>query len=641
MRPHQSFLRLSSVGIFAIPLVAVPLPGFIARSASTFSVAQSNTPILRGDSVSAPISLEVDATDTRHEIIAARETIPVSSTVDFTLLYPEWETASHAPTVPLASLTGLVMDADGQRIEWHRDPLDVHAFHVVLPAGTRHLTLRLQYLADRGMMQTDMLFVPWQRLLLYPAGRSVASIRVAASLHVPAGLTVVTSLDRQAVDGDILHYATVPLDHLVDAPAYAARLVRQVDLAPRAAQPVRLDLLAHDTADLAITEDELAKTRVMIAQTGRVFGPPPFRHYDAIVTLDDMLGPGGIEHLEEGENNLPAAYFVDPASQLNNLDLIAHEFVHAWNGRFRQPADLWTPTYNQPAGGSLLWVYEGQTEFWGRVLAARAGLRSRQDTLDKLALDAASVDNRPGRAWKSLADSTNDAVYMAGHHVAWRDWQRREDYYSEGVLLWLDVDARLRELSGGKRGLDDFAARFFHADKPDAPASTYTFEDVCAALDAVAPDDWRSFLQRHLDTHDTAEALAGLSRAGWQLVYTGVPTQAFRETEAESGGLDLTYSIGLVIEDDGRIDSVAWDSPAFRAGLAVGMRIRLVSGQPYSRDAMQTAVGATPSARLTVDAGTATKPKVLSFDYHEGLRYPRLVEIPGKADRITPLLMAR
>lgn len=616
MRSYPWFRRRSSATILAIALLQALPCGSAAADAPLQSAM--NASARDGDAKSAPISLDVDATDTRRGIITARETIPVQSAGGVVLMYPEWETASHAPTVPLASLTGLVMDADGQRVEWHRDPLDVHAFHVAVPAGARQLTLRLQYLADRGTMQTDMLSVPWQRLLLYPAGTPVGSIPVAASLRVPAGMTVVTSLDRAEPKGDLIRFASVPLDSLVDAPAYAARLVRQIDLDRQAGRPIRLDLLAHDAGDLAITADELAETRAMVVQAGHVFGPPPFRHYDAIVALDDALGPGGTEHLEEGENDLPAAYFTDPASQLNNLDLIAHEFVHAWNGRFRQPADLWTPTYNEPVGGSLLWVYEGQTEFWGRVLAARSGLRSRQDTLDKLALDAASVDNRPGRAWKSLADSTNDAVYMAGHHVAWRDWQRREDYYSEGVLVWLDVDARLRELSGGKHGLDDFAARFFHAGQAGAQVSTYTFQDVCAALDAIAHDDWPTFLRRHLDTHDTAEALAGLSRAGWRLVYTTVPTQGFREAEAETGGLDLSYSIGLAVEDDGRIDSVAWDSPAFRAGLIAGTRIRLVSGQPYSREAMSAAVSATPHARLTLDVGTAAKPQMLFLDYSGG-----------------------
>ena len=587
------------------------------------------------------IKLDVDATDTRHGIVAAHEVIPVQASGDVILLYPEWETASHAPTVPVASLTGLFVSIDGKRTEWRRDPLDVHAFHVLVPRGARNLAVDLQYLADRGTMRADMLKLPWQRVLLYPAGWSAGTIPVRASLRIPHGLTAVTSLEREASGGDTLHFIPTSLDRLVDAPVFAARYVQRLPLTEGRRQPIELDVLADNPANLAVSKGEMMKMHKLVQQTQLVFGRGPFRHYDAIVILDDFLGPGGIEHLEEGENDLPARYFLQPETQLSNRDLIAHELVHAWNGRFRQPLDLWTPTFNQPVAGSLLWVYEGQTEFWGRVLAARSGMRTRQQTLDKLALDAAAVANRPGRAWKSLADSTNDAIYMAGHHVGWRDWQRREDYYSEGVLLWLDVDARLRELSDGQRGLDDFAARFFRADRPTSMVSTYTFEDVCRTLDKVAHDDWSGFLRRHLDTHKDADAMAGLGRAGWRLIYTAEPTETFRQHEAEDGSLDMTYAIGAEIGDDGRVLSVAWGGPAYKAGLTPGMRISEVAGAPFSRSALRIAVSRTDRIPLALTIGHGPERSRLKIGYRGGLRYPRLERIPGAQDRLSPLLRAR
>lgn len=600
-------------------------------------LCQTTTPrshqLFRGD-----IELDVDATDTLHGIIATHEVIPVQKEGDLILLYPEWETASHAPTVPTASLTGLFVSVDGRRVEWHRDPLDVHAFHLSVPRGAHEVVVDLQYLADHGAMRDAMLTVPWERALLYPAGWRAGAIPVSASLRLPSGLTALSSLDRTSSEGNVLRFATSSLDRLVDAPVLAARYTRSVGLAASGQPSVNLDILADDPANLAIGDDEATRMRMLLRQTILVFGKPPFRHYDAIAQLDDAMGPGGTEHLEEGENNLPAQYFIDPGKQLGSRDLIAHELVHSWNGRFRQPADLWTPTFNQPVGGSLLWVYEGQSEFWGRVLAARAGLRTKQETLDRLALDAASVANRPGRAWKSLADSTNDAIYMAGHHIAWRDWQRREDYYSEGVLLWLDVDARLRQLSGGRRGIDDFAARFFRVDRQLGTVSTYTVEDVYRVLDQVAHDDWPGFLRRHLTSHEDADAMAGLARAGWRLVYTTEATETARQDEAENGGLDLSYSIGATFDDDGRVTSVAWDSPAFRSGLMPGVRIARVAAAPFSRDALALAVSKTSQFPLTL---TVAGGKQVQIDYRGGLRYPRLERIPGTDDHLSPLLATR
>ncbi|MEO7052583.1 MAG: hypothetical protein ABI128_13050 [Rhodanobacter sp.] len=416
---------------------------------------------------------------------------------------------------------------------------------------------------------------------------------------------------------------------------------RQIPLTAGTSKPVRLDLLADTPADLAIAPAELRRIKALVAQTLRVFGPGPYRDYDALVSLSDALNPGGgIEHLEEGENNLPAAYFRDFGQQLNNRDLIAHELVHAWNGRWRQPADLWSPAFNQPVEGSLLWVYEGQTEFWGRVLAARAGLRDLQQSLDKIALDADVVANRSGRSWKTLQDSTSDATYMAGHPVAWRDWQRREDYYAEGVLLWLDVDARLRQLSAGRRGLDDFAHRFFKAGDGAAETSTYTFKDVCDALNAGAPDDWPAFLTRHLRSHDTADPMAGLARAGWKLTYTHAPTETFLQNEKEAGASNLNDSIGLTIHENGRVGSVQWNGPAFRAGLSPGAHVVEVNGKPFSSGTLRDAVDASAAQPVQVEFESEGGKKVVSIPYAGRLRYPHLERLPGTPDRLSPLLMA-
>lgn len=587
------------------------------------------------------LTLAVDATDTDHQIFTVHETIPVQTTGRVTLRYLEWETGSHAPTGSVIELAGLVIRVDGRRPEWHRDPVDLHAFHLDVPAGARTIAVELQFLApsSAAVLRPDLVEVQWQRMLLYPAGWYVRDIPVAARLTLPHGLHAFTALAAAHADADTLSFEPVTLDALVDAPVYAGRFWRQLDLAPGAAAPVRLDLVADALESLAVPAGELGRLRALVVQTARVFGSGPYRHYDAIVSLSDVLSPGGgIEHLQEGENNLPAAYFTDLAHQLGNRDLIAHEYVHAWNGRFRQPADLWSPDFNHPQGGSLLWVYEGQTEFWGRVLAARAGLRSRQDTLDRLAIDAALVANRPGRAWKSLADSDSDAIYMAGHPVGWRDWQRREDYYAEGVLLWLDIDARLRARSGGRLGLDDVAHRFFATGSGQHATMTYRFADVCAALHAVRPDDWAGILRTHLDSHRDADALAGLAHAGWRLVYADVPSESFRQDEADTGVSNLDYSIGLQVRKTGAVRSVAWDSPAFRAGMAPGLRITAVNGQAFTPAALEAGVKAAGSAPLVLTVDADGRSRTMAVSYAGTLRYPRLERIPGSPDWLAILL---
>lgn len=590
------------------------------------------------------IVLAIDATDTDHQVFSVHETIPVQQPGDMVLFYPEWETGSHAPTASVIELAGLTAYIDGQRVAWRRDRVDMHAFHLAVPAVAHTVTLDFQFLAPAraNLLRPDMVVLPWHRMLLYPAGWYVRDLPVAAALTLPQGLHAFTSLAFKPDDAGVFRFAPVSLERLVDAPVYAARYWRQIPLGTDAARPVNLDLVADAAGALIVAPVEVNRMKTLVAQTLKVFGAGPYRHYDAIVSLSDALPhSGGIEHLEEGENNLPANYFSDVEKQLDNRDLIAHELVHAWNGRWRQPAGLWTPTFNQPADGSLLWVYEGQTEFWGRVLAARAGMRNRQQTLDKLAMDADFVANRSGRAWKTLQDSSSDATYMAGNRVTWRDWQRREDYYAEGVLLWLDVDARLRELSGGRRGLDDFARPFFKTDGNGANSRTYTFDDVCAALNGIAADDWPAFLRRHLDTHVTADALAGLARAGWKLTYSDVPSATFLQDEQEGEVSNLDDSIGVQIEDDGRVASVRWKGPAFRAGLAPGSRVTQINGQPFSTPALLAAVAASATQPLTIEFKAGVQRKTAMIAYAGGLRYPRLERIPGTPDRLSALLRMR
>jgi predicted metalloprotease with PDZ domain len=382
--------------------------------------------------------------------------------------------------------------------------------------------------------------------------------------------------------------------------------------------------------------------QALVVQASKVFGPAPFRHYDALVSLSDQLSPGGgLEHLDEGENNLPANYFTASGQQLSNRDLIVHEYVHAWNGRFRQPAGLWSPNFNRPTDPSMLWVYEGQTEFWGRVLAARAGLRTTQQTLDKLALDATLIANRSGREWKTLADSTLDVLYMPGHSVTWRDWQRREDYYPEGVLLWLDVDARLRELSQNKVSIDQFAQRFFATHGSVESISTYSFQDVCDTLNTLAPADWKSFLNQHLFTHAASDAIAGLGRAGWQLTYTSIPTETFLQDEADAGVINLDDSIGAQIRPNGNVRSVTWNGPAFTAGLSPDIHVVAVNGQPFSSAVLLSAIADSLSIplRLTLQDGETHRDVIVP--YAGSLRYPHLERVPNAPDRLTTLLAPR
>ncbi len=565
------------------------------------------------------------------------------------LLYPQWETGSHAPTASAAALAGLRVRAGGRTLSWRRDPANVFAFHVDVPRGATHIELDFQFLSPLSArlggltMTPDLVNVPWPSVLVYPAGWFARDIPVDATLVLPAGLHAATSLETlpaaTAADSGQLRFATTTLERLADSPVYAGRHSRRVELGDASAAPVHLDLFADEAASLVADDTQFDGLRRLIEQTQRLFGARHFRHYDFLVALGESFpGPGGIEHLASSENTLPADFLTHPDAQLVNADLLAHEYVHSWNGLFRQPADLWAANLNEPVRDSLLWVYEGQTQFWGRVLAARSGQRTLQQALDQFALDAAETEGRTGRSWKSLQDSSNDSLYMAGHAVSWRDWTRREDYYLEGPLLWLDVDARLRELTADRRGLDDFARAFFGGRDGDEVTRTYNFADLCTALDGVAHADWDAFLREHLETHDTRVVLQGLARAGWRLAWSDSPSPVYLQAEIDTGGSDLSWSIGAVVTVKGVLRSVRWQASAFRAGLVPGEQLAAVNGQPFTVDALKAAIRDSASVPVVLDVVGSSGTQHIQLDYRGPLRYPRLERIEGTPDRLGALL---
>jgi len=618
----------------SLPAAALPSEGPVQR------LPPAGVPVPTDRAFAGTIALSVDATDVSHKLYSVEAVIPVQAAGAMTLLYPRWEAASHGPSLSVVNLTGLTVFAGTRRLAWRRDPLEPHALHLDVPAGATSVTARYQVVAAAGDLTRDLITLPWQQLILYPAGWYARNIPIAATVSLPNDLTSYAPLPaNQPADGRLVLSAR-PLDTLLDTPVYAARSASRVSLAT-GDMPVTLTIFGAAATPSAIPPERVDALRRMVSQAKRVFGAVPFARYDFLVRVSDDLSTGGTEHRAAGEITLPTGYLDDWSHQLLDRDIFPHEFVHAWNGLYRTPADLWAPTPNVPQSGSLLWVYEGQTEFWGRVLAARAGLRSTQETLDRLALDAAEVSHRPGRAWRPLADDVTYPTFMLRQPVPWRDWQRRRDYYDEGVMLWLAVEARLRERSGGRRGLDDFAHAFFAGATPDAPARTYTFEALCAALEAVAPGDWADYLTGWLEADDKLDTSTGLKALGWDLAFSDIPTETFRQHEAELGGVDLSYSLGMVVAAEGRIAAVSWEGPAFAAGLAPRSKIVAVGREPFSTERLLEAVRRSQTAPVSLTVEQDGRQDEYCLPYSGPLRYPGLMRASSRPDRLTRLLKSR
>jgi predicted metalloprotease with PDZ domain len=597
------------------------------------------------------IDLKVDVSDTTRKVFRITETIPVTPG-PLVLSLPKWIPGEHSPSAQIVLMGGFMLTTDdGRRLEWRRDPVEMTAFHVDVPTGVRSLTIRLeQPTAQPGgpvriAVTPKLVLLKWTAVALYPAGHEVSRIRVRPSLTIPQGWSLATALDGAETAGPTTRFSETSFETLMDSPVYAGRHKASFDLDPGSSRPVRLNVFADSPKDLKATPSQVEIHRRLVRQTDKLFGGTRnFDHYDFLLSLNPTVGYLGAEHQRSSENGYSSpGYFTAWDSVFSGRDILAHEYVHAWNGKHRRPADLWTPDYTAPMRNSLLWVYEGLTEYYGDTLATRSGLYSPEQMRQRLALIVANAQATPGRSWRTLRDTTNAYIMNAAGGTGSTSWLRSLDYYEEGQLLWLDVDTLIRERTNGVRSLDDFARAFFGVDDGELSVSTYTFEDVVADLNAVAPYDWAGFLNARLDAHDRAP-LDGLRRSGWSLVFEARPSSYVAAYERDAEASLLTFSLGAEIGWDGAVKEALWDGPLFQAGVIAGAQIVKVAGKPYSPEALKTAIAAAakPGAQpITLSVKADDRVRLVRIPYHRGLRYPILKRLANTPDRLSQIFSPR
>ena len=608
---------------------------------------ERRVPVAQDTAYPGTISLTVDATDIARGVFRVKERIPVAGAGRFYLLYPQWLPGNHAPRGPIDDVANLVISANGQALGWRRDPVDVYAIEIDVPAGVEAIDLAFDYVSPvspsqgRVVMTREMLSLQWNLTAFYPAGYFTRRIMVAPSVVLPAGWGYGVALDPlPGKTAGTIAFRPVDFEMLVDSPMLAGRYFRQVQLSPK----VRLNIAADHPEELVASDAQLLAHRHLVEQATRLFRGEHYDRYEFLLSISDRLGGIGLEHQRSSENGVAAGYFTRWDEQTARRNLLPHEYTHSWNGKYRRGADLYTPDYSVPMRNSLLWVYEGQTQFWGYVLQARSGLVSAEDTLAGLAMIAATLDTRPGRQWRPLIDTTNDPIIAARRPQPWTSLQRSEDYYNEGMLIWLDTDMQLRELTGGKRSLDDFAGAFFGVRDGDWGILTYNFDDVVSTLTAIAPYDWAGFLHSRVDRAQPRAPLGWLARGGYRLAYSEQPTSFWRTEERRRKQADFSYSLGLAIDSGDRsIDQVIWDSPAFEAGLTNSDIIVALDGESFDPVVLGQRIASAATTRKPIELliRRGDQYRTVTIPYFGGNRYPRLERTTGAPGWLDQLLQPK
>jgi predicted metalloprotease with PDZ domain len=617
---------------------------FGAITLSSIAMAQSetgDTPAPVDQPYAGMLTVNVDLSDAGKRIFRSHETIPVKSGA-LTLFYPKWIPGEHAPSGPVENVSGLIIRANGKQLPWRRDLRDMFTLHLDVPEGVSQLDLEFEFLSPgdgegsnfgaSASATPDLVDMEFNQVAFYPAGYYTRQIQIQPTVELPEGWKFGSALQVDSQSGNTTHFKPVSFNNFVDSPLIAGANFNRVDLTPSGGTSVHLNVVGDSAKAVKLTDKQLQQQRDVVKQTNLLFGAHHYDHYDFLLTLSDHTGHFGLEHHQSSDDRLPADFFTDDDMHLWAASLMPHEFVHSWNGKFRRPADLWTPNFNVPMQDDLLWVYEGLTDYWCGVLTARAGLWTPDQYRDSIANIAADMTYRTGRAWRSLQDTADAAPLTYYGSDSWLNWVRDTDFYPEGQLLWLDVDTKIRELSGGKHSLDDFAHAFYGMDNGSYVTKTYTFDDVVNTLNQVQPFDWKTFLRERLDYTGGELPEHGIERGGWKLVFTDTQGQAEKAYEGIRHVANLSYSIGLIVNQNGRIADVQWNGPAFQAGLVPGLSIVAVNGRDFSLDSLKDAIDAAKTSQAPIEllVKNVDVYSTVKIHYHGGSRYPHLVRGDGK-----------
>jgi len=612
-------------------------------------------PLFSWSATAPTVTIFVDATTAPRKIFHAKLKIPASAG-DLTLYYPKWIPGEHAPDGPVIDLAGLKFSASGKTLQWRRDLLDGFTIHVDVPAGENEVDAELDFLSpamfesgfSAGSSTTDkMAVISWNQVLLYPKGWKSDELTYAPTLKLPANWKFGTSLPIASTTGDQLNgeaqvtFQPISLTLLVDSPVITGEFLKVVKLADNPV--VEMDIAADSAAALEPPQEVWDHYKSLVEQANKLFGAHHYRYYHFLYSLSDHVAHFGLEHHESDDSRTYERGLVDETLRKSEASLLPHEYVHSWNGKYRRPADLATPDYQEPMQDDLLWVYEGLTDYLAAVLTARSGLLNGSDARDDLALTAASLDHTPGRAWRNLQDTADAAAQLYFSPEAWRSLRRSTDFYDEDTLNWLWADVIIRQQSKGKKSLDDFCKLFHGAPSTPPAVKIYTFEDVVNTLNQVAPYDWRGFWNERLTNHGPGAPLGGIEQSGWKLAYDDYPSGMDCAGECGSHSVDVKFSIGLTLREDGTIIDTVEGMPAALAGIGPGMKLVAVNGRKYSsqilRDALKASKTSTEPLELLVE--NTDYYKVYRVNYHGGERFPHLVRDETKPDLLSEIYGAK
>ncbi|MFQ5606518.1 MAG: hypothetical protein ACE5GA_01120, partial [Candidatus Zixiibacteriota bacterium] len=547
----------------------------------------------------ASMSVVVDATELPRKLLHSTANMDLADKTR-ALLYPKWIPGIHGPRGPVENVSGLrILDASGKTLDWKRDWSDVYRFFV--EAGARKsIEVSLDYICSQPSVNSrgidsygeeNIGIINWNTVLLYPQGIPVADINVSLTLVLPQGWGHGSALRESQRRGDTVEFETVTFEELIDAPLICGENFRKMKLVTTERATYYLHLASDDAGDLPRHDSIVAPLAKLAREAEALFGGVHFAEYDFLLTLSDRAPRLGLEHRSSSLNGVRTKELRDAEWKNKRIPyLLPHEFAHAWCGKYRRPAGMHTPDYMADKDTDLLWVYEGMTQYLGYALKVRSGLQKAEDFIGDVAGEIGGLINQKGRRWRPLRDTEVAAYTLRGGSKHWGYLRRSQDYYREGAMLWLEIDARLRNMTDGETSIEDFCHDFFTRGDGKAHALPFDLDEIIGVLNRHSDFNWDSLItQRVYKTQERFDPEVA-RQCGYRLEYTTETPERVKRWQKRFKGAFFYESIGLSSSSKGKISDVIPGSPADQSGLFSGVQIVGVEGKKFSVKRLEDAI---------------------------------------------------
>lgn len=560
------------------------------------------------------------------------------------LLYLQWIFGNYLFIGLIDKLVGLCIIVNGKLLVWQCDQYNVYVFKVDVFEGVSEIVVYFDFLFLQGgsqgcvVMILEMFNLQWNVNLLYLVGIDVWQLQMQVSVILFKGWLFVIVLEIVCYDGDIVVFKLIFYDYLVDLLLFVGEYYQCIDFDLGVKVLVYFNVFVDEVKLLKLSEVQIILYCVLVQQVDKFYGVCYYNYYEFLLVLIDCFGGIGLEYYCFSENSVELGYFIEWDSNVWMCDLLLYEYIYFWNGKYCCGVDFVIVNFNMLMGDSLLWVYEGQIQFWGQVLVVCLGLWLVVQVCDMLVNVVVIYDcGCLGLVWWLLQDIINDLIIVQCCMLLYCNYQMSEDYYFGGQMLWLEVEGKLCELSGNWCSLDDFVCVFFGVGNGDWDVNFYIFEDVVVILNGIVFYDWVMFLCGCLDGYGVL--IGGLELVGWKLVYCDILNDVYKVQEKCVKVVLLVYLLGVMVFDNGMVGDVIWDSLVFNVGLVFGMRVIVVGGCEYSSQCLKDVVVMVVKDKVLIVLLVKQFDWIdmMNIDYYGGLQYLVLECIVGKFDCLVEL----